>query len=330
MSDTLHMNVFAGRDGMKNFLNPAHHLPTPLVELDDRLNRFTKDKIRIFVKLAYLSPLLTDKWPMAFNMLYEAYLRGGLEGVEEIIENSSGGSAFAMKIVAYVVFGIEKFRAYVPPTMAPAKLEGLRLIGVRYKFSGSSDLSGPEEAHLEGSKPGCFNPGQYHNPDNWKTYVKWLGPQIWHQTGGMITDYYAAGGTCGHVIGPDKYFQGQGANVRVRMVVPKEDQTPGARPLVRIDADVEFDVEKYKKDCIQISSKDAYRKSLKLVRHGILTGPSGGLVLEGIEEDLENTRSEWDQRRNTDGEIVIVFPCVDTFLNYPEKYSTHLDDIDFL
>jgi cysteine synthase len=325
-------NVFAGPDGMKDFLNPDCHLPTPFVELDDSLNHLRKDRVRIFAKLQYLSPLLTGKWFVAYKMLQEAYESGGLKGVIKLIENSSGGTALALKIVAEVVFGIHLMDAIVPRDMAPSKLEGLRLMGINYRFSDASPggLKGTDEARLLGKEPGSFCGDQYMNDANWRAHEKWMAPELWDQSDGKLTHYYAPGGTCGHLLGPSEFFKKIGANVKVRVVTPTEDQVPGARGVQRIWDDVKFmeddklGLKELIDNRIEIKPKDAYKGSLALWRRGILAGPSGGMTYKGTLEDLEATRKDWDSRRNSDGEIIAAFSCVDVALQYAEKYSTHL------
>jgi cysteine synthase len=130
-------------------------------------------------------------------MLKEAHDAGGLEGVSELIENSSGGTALVLKIVGEVVFGISKLKAIVPSDMAPGKLETLRLLGVQYMFSSAIEngLSGPEEAARLGKEPGRHSPGQYMNDANVRANARWLASQIWEQTAGQITRFYAPLGT---------------------------------------------------------------------------------------------------------------------------------------
>lgn len=326
------LNVFAGENGMKDFLNPDRHLPTPLVELDRVLNPYVDQHVRIFAKVAFLSPLLTDKWSMGYLMLKEAYDAGDLEGVVELIENSSGGTALVLKIVGEVVFGISKLKAIVPSDMAPGKLETLRLLGVQYMFSKDieSGLSGPDEAARLGKEPGRHSPGQYKNQANVRANARWLAAQIWEQTKGKITRFYAPLGTCAHALGPSDYFRGMSDGVEIVGVTAKKDQVPGARTLQRIKNDVKFDWESAIDRCVDIDPVEAYRKSLALWRRGILGGPSTGLVFAGAIDDLEATRADWDSNRNEDGDIVAVFPCIDPTFLYAEKYSTHLDDADLV
>ena len=327
------INVFAGPQGMADFLNPNRHLPTPLVELDASLNRLISEKVKIFAKLQFLSPLLTGKWNVAYNMLSEAYTRGRLQDVVRLVENSSGGTAFALKVVAKVVFGIDHLDAIVPRDMAPSKLEGLRLLGVNYRFSDEvgAGVSGTEAARREGAKSGSFCGDQYGNDDNWRAHERWLAQQIWSQLDGKLTHYYGPLGTGGHVIGPKMFFEKIGAGVRVRGVNPTKDQVPGARSIERIRADVRFgENSDLGFEEIEIDPEDAFKTSLEMWRRGILAGPSGGMTLAGALRDLEATRDSWPDMRNKDGDIVAVVACVDVSIQYAEKYTTHLSAEDLI
>lgn len=324
-------NVFLGPSGMRDFLNPDHHIPSPLVELDSSINPHTSAGVRILAKVSCLTPLFTIKWYAAYQLLAEAYESGDLDGVEELIENSSGGTAFAMRVIAKVVFGIDRFRAIVPSDMAPGKLEGLRLMGINYEFSSGApgEPRGPEKARIEGAKPGRFNPDQYSNDANWRGQEQWLGRQIWDQTDGKITIYTAGMGTTGTIYGPANYFRKQRSQVTIWGVMPTKDQVPGARTLARIEADVRFQQWKEVVDeRIDIEPAEAYRKSLQLWRRGVQAGPSSGLALAGVLALLEKNRRYWDDYRNADGDIVVVFPCPDIPQLYSEKYSTHLEATD--
>ncbi|MCP4767856.1 MAG: hypothetical protein GY916_01185 [Gammaproteobacteria bacterium] len=89
------MNVFDGPDALRDFLNPGKHPNLPLVELPAKLNPFAADNIRIYAKLMSMLPLGNVKSVPAFNMIREKYRQGDLEGVERIVENSSGNTVFS-------------------------------------------------------------------------------------------------------------------------------------------------------------------------------------------------------------------------------------------
>ena len=85
-------NVFEGPADIRDLLNPGKLSYLPLVELPESLNPFVSDKVRIFAKLMYMSPLANVKAVPAFNMIEEKHRSGELEGVRKIVENSSGNT----------------------------------------------------------------------------------------------------------------------------------------------------------------------------------------------------------------------------------------------
>ena len=83
---------------------------------------------------------------------------------------------------------------------------------------------------------------------------------------------------------------------------------------------------------VDVTTKDSFRASLKLIRHGLLAGPSSGLALAGLLDFLAQRRQDpeaWAALRNPAGDIVAAFVCGDTPHLYVDKYSTHLDPADF-
>src|SRR4051812_22761698 len=99
------LSVFEGPAAIRDFLDPGNHPPLPLVELPETLNPFASVGVRIFAKLMYLLPLLNVKSLPAIGMLQGAKEAGRLDGVEALVENSSGNTAFALGVVA-PVYGI--------------------------------------------------------------------------------------------------------------------------------------------------------------------------------------------------------------------------------
>ena len=71
------LNVFAGPDAVRDFLDPGKLPNLPLVELPDSLNPYTGDQVRIFAKLMNMLPLGNVKAVPAFNMIREKFRRGG-------------------------------------------------------------------------------------------------------------------------------------------------------------------------------------------------------------------------------------------------------------
>ena len=56
MSGLNTLNVYKGRDSMKQFFDPERQPLLPLVELPDTLNPFRQDGVRIYAKLMTALP----------------------------------------------------------------------------------------------------------------------------------------------------------------------------------------------------------------------------------------------------------------------------------
>jgi cysteine synthase len=80
---------------------------------------------------------------------------------------------------------------------------------------------------------------------------------------------------------------------------------------------------------VEASTKESYKKSLDLLRAGLIAGPSSGFALAGLLRFF-GQQSCIDPFRNADGEVVAAFICCDTPFPYLDKYSTILDPIDFV
>lgn len=326
------LNVFAGPASIRDFLNPDNCPFTPLVELPAHFNPLHDVSVRIFAKLAYLSPLLNIKALPVLNMLLEAEKRGRLEGVHTIVESSSGNTAFSLGVISSL-FGINRVLAFVPFDIAPGKLDMLRLVGAEpeLKRGVPGELSGIQQATEAGNRPGFFSPSQYENQDNPSAFEKWLAPQIWEQTEGKITVFAAGLGTTGTMLGSSRFFRQCERKVAIvgAMCAPNE-AVPGLRSEIKLK-EVSHDWKSGADEVVEVKAKESYKQSLRLCRSGILCGPSSGFALAGLLQYLEcrQSKSELDQIRNQDGEVVSAFVCGDTPLPYLDKYSTYLEPSEF-
>jgi len=325
-------SVYEGADSIRDFLNPENAAPLPLVELPDRLNRFRAEGVRIFAKMASLTPLLNIKSLPVWNMLVEAERSGRLREVHTLVESSSGNTALALALMAGL-FGIGTVTAFVPFDIAPGKLDLLRIAGVQpyLKRGVGGETNGIEEARRMGQAPGYFNPSQYENDANPAAYEKWLAPEIWKQTRGMLTVFAAGLGTTGTLLGCSRYFRKHSKKVTmVGSICAPNQAVPGVRSLARLD-DIEFEWEPAADALIEVGTKESFRLSMRLCRAGLMAGPSSGFTLAGLEHFLEKRRADGtlDALRNAEGEIVSAFVCSDTPLPYLDKYSTHLDAEEF-
>ena len=66
------LGLFAGKDAIKDYLNPDNNPPLPLVELPPSLNPLASDGVHIFAKLMNTLPLANIKSLPALNMILDA------------------------------------------------------------------------------------------------------------------------------------------------------------------------------------------------------------------------------------------------------------------
>jgi cysteine synthase len=332
IADCRALGVFSGSDSIQEFLNPGNQAPLPLVELPENLNPYRADGVRIFAKLAYLTPLLNIKSLPTWNMLMVAQASGRLKDVHTIIENSSGNTAFDLAVLAKI-FGIEAVKAFVPFDIAPGKLELLRIAGVGPQMTKGAPggESGIAQARRIGEQSGFYSPSQYENAANPDAYEKWFAPEIWRQTGGKMTIFATGLGTTGTLIGCSRFFRGKQAKVAiVGCLCAPNEAVPGVRTRERLK-EIQFEWEPAADIVVEVGTKESFRLSLRLCQSGLMAGPSSGFVLAGLYRMLATAKAEsrLEQMRNEDGEVVSIFVCADTPLPYLDKYSTHLEASEF-
>lgn len=337
MNEKSRMNIFKGEHAIRDFLDPGKGAYYPLVEIPDSLNPFNGERVKIFAKLMTFSSLHNVKAIPAFNMISEKYIRGELEGVSKIIENSSGNTISALAIAARQ-YGIDNIFAFVPAEISKHKLFMLLFFGISpiVNIEPEDPLpgdtrSGINKAKVMGEESDWLNPGQYENEDNPNSHEKWIGKQIWEQTDEKINVFCASLGTTGTIIGNSKYLKNE--NKRVQVVGVKrapDNYVPGPRTdrLLKL---VGFDWQKHIDDFQEAETAESYQKSMDLSRQGILVGPSSGLALVGLLKYFGecSQNNSLDDLRGENGDIVATFICPDTPFPYFDEYFKYLPTDQF-
>ncbi|MYB39707.1 pyridoxal-phosphate dependent enzyme [Candidatus Saccharibacteria bacterium] len=330
-------NVFSGDGAILDYLDPGSGPPTPLIELPADLNPFKTDGVRIYAKLMHALPLLNVKSIPVFNMLNEAGRRGALADVHSLVENSSGNTVFSLGVVGNLL-GIKNTKAFVSHEITDGKLKLLRLFGVSPVVNEepicpdpSDKTSGVYKAKMMGEGEGWFNPGQYTNADNPAAHEEQTGRQIWEQTKGKIGVFCAGLGTAGTMAGSGGYLKRKNARIiNVGVVRPPNNPVPGVRT-ANLLRQVAFDWQSVTDSLQSVGTIDSYEYSLRLIRRGILAGPSSGFNLKGLLKYLGELSGagELDRVRGEDGEVVAVFITCDTPFPYIDEYFEYLEPADF-
>jgi len=141
-----------------------------------------------------------------------------------------------------------------------------------------------------------FMPNQYFNITNAEGHYKSLGPEIWKQTKGKVTHFFAGAGTGGTVSGAGKYLKKQNPNIQV-IAIDSENSlystngNPKPYKIEGIGIDFVSPVLDHAiiDDIIPVSDKNALDMAKHLANNcGILAGPSSGAVAYAAQNYCNN------------------------------------------
>jgi cysteine synthase/rhodanese-related sulfurtransferase len=330
-------SVFKGKNSLLDYLNPNNQPLTPMVELNETLNPFSNQGVRIFAKLMNTTPLANVKYLPAFNMLNQAKEKGKLNNIDTIIENSSGNTVLSLAIIANLM-GIKNTKAVVSNEVTEGKLQMLRLFGTEIIVNKepicpdpSDKESGIYKSKIWAKENNWLNIGQYDNDDNPEAHKKWTGKQIWEQMEENISVFCCGLGTTGTMVGAGSYLKEKNQNIKnIGVVRTPNNPVPGPRTLNLLH-EIAFDWKTITDEVFEVGTIDSFRTSMMLCRNGLLVGPSSGFnlcgLLQYIKKQLEDNNLE--ELKNESGEINCVFICCDSPMPYLNEYFEYLDDAHF-
>jgi len=263
---------------------------TPLVQID------FQTPATMLAKLEFFNPGESVKARSANYMIEEAERKGFLKPGGTIIDASSGnqGAAVAMigAIKGYSVI------ITVSEKISKEKLAVLKAFGAQVVVCPTTDrIDDPNGYHsmaleIQRNTPNSFMPNQYFNLSNSKAHELFLGPEIWEQTNGEITHFFAAAGTGGTVSGVGKFLKKMNKNIKVIAMdsINSWRTTKGSPKPYKIEGmgvDFESPVLDYSviDEIIPVTDDDALAMIRLLARkHGILAGPTSGAVAHAARE----------------------------------------------
>lgn len=330
-------SVHTGEDALHKYLSPENFPATPLVELPGDLNPYRSEGIRLFAKIMPLVPLMNIKSIPAYAMLAQAAERGDLDGVQKVIESSSSNTVLSLSVLAKL-FGIDTTYAIVDHNIAPSLARMLRLFGIEILTHAGigHELYGKlaprsERATAIGAQDGWFNPGQYTNPDNPTGFAQFLAPDLWAQTEGKLDVLSCGLGTCGTMVGVSRALREYKADMQIVACCPiAGDAVPGPRERSQLK-DVTFPWQDVANANIELTADESFKASIKLLRRGIMGGPSSGMNYAGLLRYIEQEREGgliFDALRKQ-GEVWCTFLCCDSPLPHVDEYYDALGESFF-
>lgn len=306
-------------------LLPGPDNPTPLV----RINRLAPaDGFDLYAKLEWMNPFGSVKDRAAWALIRQLEEEGKLGDGRGIVEPTSGNTGLSLALSAAVRgYGM---RAVVPNKIPLEKKVLLKLAGAELTVVNDNLCPSPgagdgsisiAKSHAKSQPDRYAMPNQYENEANVRAHVETTGPEIWRQTEGRITHFFASLGTAGTITGCATYLREQNPNVRIHVVVPTPGHDiPGVRTPEELASTNLFD-ESLVDEVVEIDHRLAWRTGVELIRsEGLIAGPSSGLIFAGAREVLSRPGSAGD------GGVGVMIFC-DDFFKYVSAHVTHMPDL---
>ncbi|MCC7508422.1 MAG: pyridoxal-phosphate dependent enzyme [Planctomycetes bacterium] len=270
---------------------------TPMV----RLSRFSDGlPFTLVGKLDQLNPGGSVKDRIGIAMIRDAEAKGLLQPGGTITEGTAGNTGLGLAIAANNLG--YKCVFCLPDKMSKEKIDLLRAYGAKVIVTPTAvDKSSPLHyanvaKRIAKETPGGWFAGQFENQSNPLVHYQSTAKEIWDQTGGKLTHFFAGAGTGGTINGVGKFLKEHNPAIKVVLCDPdgsfygpwfkdhKAQPSPRQYTVEGIGLDyipgtMNFD---HIDDVVTVSDREAYLAARKLVRlEGIFTGGSTGNNIAG-------------------------------------------------
>jgi cysteine synthase B len=193
---------------------------TPLVELT-KIN--PNPEVRILAKLEGNNPGGSVKDRPALYMIAKAEENGALTREKIILEPTSGNTGIALAMLG-TAKGY-RVKLVMPACVSMERRSVLEAYGAEVVLSPSEEATDGaiRMAHriLAEEPEKYFMPNQYANPNNVLAHYETTGPEILHQTAGLVDAFVAGMGTSGTLMGVAKFFHDHKPQVRIVGIEPR-------------------------------------------------------------------------------------------------------------
>lgn len=278
---------------------------TPLVKVD------FDTPGSVYAKLEYFNPSGSMKDRSALYMIENAEQNGMLKSGGTIIDASSGNHGVSLAMIG-VLKGY-KVIITVSEKISQEKLQTIQAYGaMTIMCPATSLIENPQSYHsqavaLHKKTPNSFMPNQYFNIANAQGHYQSLGPELWKQTEGKITHFFAGAGTGGTICGAGKYLKEKNPTIKVIAIDSAHSlySTNGNPKPYKVEGiGLDFDSPVFDRSVIDeiIPVSDAHAlPMLKTLaqKHGLLAGTSSGAVAYVVQN--------YGKKLGTNDTVVMIF-----------------------
>jgi cystathionine beta-synthase len=260
----------------------------------------------IYAKLEYLSIGGSVKDRSSLFMIEQAEKNGQLKPGGTIIDASSGNQGIATAMIG----AIKGYKVIitVPAKTSKEKCDTIRAYGAEIVVCPTkANLQDPDSYHskakaIHAATPNSFMPNQYFNTANAMAHYASTGPEIWKQTEGKITHFFAGAGTCGTVSGAGRYLKEQNPAIKVFAIdaatsfrATKGNPSPYQYEGIGVDFTSPVLDESVVDEFLTVSDADGlgYLKTLAS-KYGFLAGLASGAVAWATQQYAKKHMKEGD------------------------------------
>lgn len=273
---------------------------TPLVDLSSLVEN---PEVKLYAKAELANPAGSVKDRPGLAMVRAAAAEGLLTSGRRILDATSGNTGIAYAMVG-AAMGIP-VTLCLPSNASPERLKLLKAYGAETVLT--SPMDGTDGAILEARRMVEEDPkayaylDQYSNEANWRSHFEGTGPEIWEQTGGLVTHFITGLGTSGTFMGVGRFLLSKNSRIRLISIEP-DSPFHGLEGMKHMESALvpsiyDPDMADEARSC---STETAYTMVLRLAREmGLLVGVSSGC----------NVASAVDLGAEIDSGVIVTILC---------------------